>query len=366
MMQELRDKVTDTKGKISKFSDKRGEGGKNVPLPPPPPPPITPAQRQPLAMSHIKQSGVMEEDKSSSRTSSSSGRKNRDLSPRRGTASPVNHQRKPGSRTGSSPDRRQGASDSPMARSRGSRGSGNRGSPVQRQGARSPFGRGSGTRSPVGRAGQNIRSPSERRIQGNNSSPSGRRRNRDMRRHDSMAGPTREEDHKRSRSLGPLQARQESPSRHQTRGSRDRHQEVDVEDTRGRSRSRGRRTNDSSNEQQVAASRRPGDGSSFHRSKSNGRYSPSRPSELDRSGQGGREPGMIPPGGNIHGGERYRGDGEWRDRRGLALSPSRRDGFSPMRREGFSPVREMRVGGGVHAPPSPEEAQAVLEKMLPR
>ena len=76
MMQELRDKVTHTKGKISKFSEKRGEGGKNVPLPPPPPPPITPAQRQPLAMSHIKQS-VIEDEKNSSRTSSSSGRKNR-------------------------------------------------------------------------------------------------------------------------------------------------------------------------------------------------------------------------------------------------------------------------------------------------
>ena len=312
LMNELKVKVTDTKGKISKFSDK---GGKNVPLPPPPPPPITPSQRHPMVM---RPNGI-DDEKNSSRTSSSSGRRNRDVSPRRGTASPVNHHR-----TNSS-----------------------------------PMGRSDGTRSPSDR-GHNIRSPSERRI--STHSPSGRRRNR---RYDMTN--SRNEDNKRSKSLGPLQARHDSPTRHNSRGSKDRRQDND--DNRGRSRSRGRRADD----RQIhdAAGRPPGDGASFHRSKSHGRYSPSRPSELDRSGQGGRELGA---------GGRYRDGGEQRrvdsSRRSQALSPSRRvgefspnrrDGFSPVRREGFSPVREMRGVGGPHlAPPSPEEAQAVLEKMLPR
>ena len=346
LMNELKVKVTDTKGKISKFSDK---GGKNVPLPPPPPPPITPSQRHPMVM---RPNGI-DDEKNSSRTSSSSGRRNRDVSPRRGTASPVNHHR-----TNSSPDRRHG---SPVSRTRSpvSRSNGTRSPDRRRQGARSPMGRSDGTRSPSDR-GHNIRSPSERRI--STHSPSGRRRNR---RYDMTN--SRNEDNKRSKSLGPLQARHDSPTRHNSRGSKDRRQDND--DNRGRSRSRGRRADD----RQIhdAAGRPPGDGASFHRSKSHGRYSPSRPSELDRSGQGGRELGA---------GGRYRDGGEQRrvdsSRRSQALSPSRRvgefspnrrDGFSPVRREGFSPVREMRGVGGPHlAPPSPEEAQAVLEKMLPR
>ena len=341
LMNELKNKVTDTKGKISKFSDK---GGKNVPLPPPPPP-IAPSQRHPMMMKH---NGNDDEKDSIG----SSRRRNRDVSPRRVTASPVNH-----NKASSSPERRHG---SPVNRVRSpvSRGNGTRSPDRRRQGARSPMGRSDGARSPSDR-GHNIRSPSERRI--STYSPSGRRRNR---RYDMTN--SRNEDNKRSKSVGPLQARHDSPTRHNSRGSRDRRQEND--ESRGRSRSRGRRADD----RQIhdGAGRPPGDGASFHRSKSHGRYSPSRPSELDRSGQGGREMGA---------GGRYRDGGEPRrvdssrrsqalspSRRGGEFSPNRRDGFSPVRREGFSPVREMRVGGPHLAPPSPEEAQAVLEKMLPR
>ena len=130
------------------------------------------------------------------------------------------------------------------------------------------------------------------------------------------SGPRREDrdqDYRRSRSMGPIGLRDESPERSERRSrSRGRGRDEDRASFR-RSRSRGRSADPRSSRPESRV-RAPADGSS-RRSRSRGR-SPSRPSEIDRSGKRSREG----------------------DRRGW---------------------REV-------GPPSPEEAQATLEKMLPR
>ena len=118
-------------------------------------------------------------------------------------------------------------------------------------------------------------------------------------------------DFRRSKSMGPIEMGLDSPERR----SRSRGRRRDEGEPRPRSQSRGQKLNSMPPETR----RGPGNESS-RRSRSRGR-SPSRPSEVDRSGKRSRE-----------GGER-KGEGRgWRD-----------------------------LG-----PPSPEEAQATLEKMLPR
>ena len=373
LMNELKEKVTDTKGKISKFSDKRD--GKNVPLPPPPPPPITPsAHRNNQSVTQTKQFISNNEEKNSTKTSSSSGKRNRDASPRRGASSPVQHTEFTSKRGARDTSPRSARGSSPRRSTRGSSPRRRGPSPSNRS-----LERRRDSKSPS-RTHSNMRSPSERRIAGSSPSSSSRRaRDSKDRRQDRK---NMQEDNKRSKSLGPLHGRQESPDRLQNgRQTRERYHQDDADESRGRSRSRGRPQQQQEQQQQP---RRPGDGSSFHRSKSQGRYSPSRPSQLDRSGQGGRE-------GDI--GDHRQRRADYRD--GAALSPTRRDGFSPRqegmsphRRDGFSPNRREFspsrrggefVGGGRGEgyvggrgdgrgmpPPSPEEAQAVLEKMLPR
>ena len=129
-----------------------------------------------------------------------------------------------------------------------------------------------------------------------------------------------EKDYRRSRSMGPVHLRQNSPSEpREERRSRSRGRTRPSPEDSARSRSRGR----SADHHRSFLTRGAGDGSS-RRSRSRGRTSPSRPSGIDRSGSRSRE------------GERRR-----------------RGGPSPDRRRDFGP-------------PSPEEAQATLEKLLPR